>query len=241
MLPTYEAVRIFADMADSPGCCSGALVRAGRAARRQPRPKRCASSWPPACPIPPGCGCSRPCATPCTTSSLPAPCPTAKLPWPWPARCPPTSTRPGLLRSLLSLASCYANLSNGPEALRLLTEAQVLARRLHDIDALVRTYHVAGQHLPRARRLHHGLAALPPCPAAGQAGRGEPRYPHEAAGQCGRAVFLPAASCPGPALRFAGPGPGPPPARLHGPVHLPVQPGHLPDAAGPACPGSSAC
>ncbi|SFQ26418.1 ATP-binding protein [Hymenobacter arizonensis] len=46
----------------------------------------------------------------------------------------------GLLRGLQCLASCYANLSNGPEALTLLAEAQVLARRLQDNDALARTY-----------------------------------------------------------------------------------------------------
>jgi signal transduction histidine kinase len=47
---------------------------------------------------------------------------------------------PPLLRSLLLLASCYANLSNGPEALSLLDEAQGLARQLKDLDGLARTY-----------------------------------------------------------------------------------------------------
>ncbi|MBF9235801.1 tetratricopeptide repeat protein [Hymenobacter sp. BT683] len=51
---------------------------------------------------------------------------------------------PILLRSLLRLASCYANLSNGPEALTLLSEAQMLARRLQDTDALTRTYTAQG-------------------------------------------------------------------------------------------------
>ncbi|WP_201985928.1 ATP-binding protein [Hymenobacter rubidus] len=45
-----------------------------------------------------------------------------------------------LLHSLLCLATCYANLSNGPEALALISEAQTLARRLHDVDALARAY-----------------------------------------------------------------------------------------------------
>ena len=47
---------------------------------------------------------------------------------------------PLLLQGLLSLSSCYANLSNGPEALRLLSEAERLARQLPNYDALVRTY-----------------------------------------------------------------------------------------------------
>ncbi|MBU6119697.1 ATP-binding protein [Hymenobacter siberiensis] len=57
---------------------------------------------------------------------------------------PADEQAPGLLRSLLSLASCYANLSNGPEALNLLSEAQELARAQHDTDALVRTYTAQG-------------------------------------------------------------------------------------------------
>ena len=50
----------------------------------------------------------------------------------------------GLLLGLLNLASCYANLSNGPEALSLLTEAQALARELKNTDALTRTYTAQG-------------------------------------------------------------------------------------------------
>ena len=49
-----------------------------------------------------------------------------------------------LLNSLLTLASCYANLSNGPESLALLTEAQTLARNQRDTDALVRAYTAQG-------------------------------------------------------------------------------------------------
>lgn len=47
---------------------------------------------------------------------------------------------PLLLQALLSLSSCYANMSNSSEALALLTEAQQLARQLRNSDALVRTY-----------------------------------------------------------------------------------------------------
>ncbi|GAC1374915.1 MAG: hypothetical protein NVSMB30_18410 [Hymenobacter sp.] len=50
----------------------------------------------------------------------------------------------GLLHSLLCLASCYANLSNGPQGLSLLAEAQALARTLKDSDALARTYTAQG-------------------------------------------------------------------------------------------------
>ncbi|MCC3154045.1 ATP-binding protein [Hymenobacter sp. BT770] len=50
----------------------------------------------------------------------------------------------GLMQSLLCLASCYANLSNGPEALTLLSEAQTIARRLKDVDALAHTYTAQG-------------------------------------------------------------------------------------------------
>ena len=53
---------------------------------------------------------------------------------------PEKEQAPLLLQALLSLSSCYANLSNGPEALRLLSEAQRLAQQLHNYDALVRTY-----------------------------------------------------------------------------------------------------
>ena len=57
---------------------------------------------------------------------------------------PPDEQAPGLLRSLLSLASCYANLSNGPESLALLSEARLLARRLNDPNALTRVYTAQG-------------------------------------------------------------------------------------------------
>lgn len=61
------------------------------------------------------------------------------------ARTLPASERgPGLLNSLLSLASCYANLSNGPEALSLLAEAQELAREQNNYDALTRAYTAQG-------------------------------------------------------------------------------------------------
>ncbi|WP_210514192.1 ATP-binding protein [Hymenobacter terricola] len=57
---------------------------------------------------------------------------------------PAEQQEPGLLNSLLGLASCYANLSNGPESLALLSEAQALARRLHNADALARAYTAQG-------------------------------------------------------------------------------------------------
>ncbi len=57
---------------------------------------------------------------------------------------PPNQQAPVLLPSLLRLASCYANLSNGPEALALLTEAQMLAYRLQDADALTRAHTAQG-------------------------------------------------------------------------------------------------
>ncbi|MBH8558744.1 tetratricopeptide repeat protein [Hymenobacter sp. BT442] len=57
---------------------------------------------------------------------------------------PADEQEPGLLRSLLSLASCYANLSNGPETLSLLNEAEELARTQHDSDALMRVYTAQG-------------------------------------------------------------------------------------------------
>jgi len=62
------------------------------------------------------------------------------------ARTLPTEARQSksLLRSLLCLASCYANLSNGPEALALLSEAHALARGLRDPDALAHTYTAQG-------------------------------------------------------------------------------------------------
>ena len=79
---------------------------------------------------------------------------------------PAAEQGPGLLRSLLTLASCYANLSNGPEALTLLSEAQRLARAQNNADALARAYTAQGsiyhergdsatawQHYRRALRL----------------------------------------------------------------------------------------
>lgn len=47
---------------------------------------------------------------------------------------------PGLLRGLLNLASCYANLADGPHALQLQREALLLARQLRDPDGIVRSY-----------------------------------------------------------------------------------------------------
>ncbi|MBD2770264.1 tetratricopeptide repeat-containing sensor histidine kinase [Hymenobacter sp. BT664] len=52
---------------------------------------------------------------------------------------------PGLLRSLLILANCYANLSNGPDALTLLSEAEILARSLRNTNALARLYTLQGR------------------------------------------------------------------------------------------------
>lgn len=83
------------------------------------------------------------------------------------ARTLPASVRGALLLpALLSLSSCYANLSNNSEALRLLAEAQTLARQQSNYDALVRTYSnqgsiyhsrgdtaTAGQHYRHALRL----------------------------------------------------------------------------------------
>ena len=81
---------------------------------------------------------------------------------------------PGLLRGLLTLASCYANLSNGPEALSLLSEAQQLARAQRNSDALARTYTAKGsiyhergdsatawQHYRRALGLASQATVLP--------------------------------------------------------------------------------
>lgn len=48
--------------------------------------------------------------------------------------------QPGLLRSLLVLSSCYANLSEGPHALQLQQQALSLARRLRNTDGMVRSY-----------------------------------------------------------------------------------------------------
>ncbi|HEX8328713.1 MAG TPA: ATP-binding protein [Hymenobacter sp.] len=60
------------------------------------------------------------------------------------ARTLPAEQDERLLPSLLTLASCYANLSNGPVALTLLSEAQAVARRLDDFDALTRAYTAQG-------------------------------------------------------------------------------------------------
>ena len=79
---------------------------------------------------------------------------------------PPAVRGPLLLPALLSLSSCYANLSNSSEGLRLLAEAQALAREQRNYDALVRTYSnqgsiyhsrgdtaTAGEHYRHALRL----------------------------------------------------------------------------------------
>ncbi|SDY77098.1 ATP-binding protein [Hymenobacter psychrophilus] len=50
------------------------------------------------------------------------------------------SDRPGLMRGLLALASCYANLADGPHALELQQEALLLARQLRSNDGLVRSF-----------------------------------------------------------------------------------------------------
>lgn len=72
---------------------------------------------------------------------------------------------PGLLmNSLLNLASCYANLSNGPQALRLLNEADQLARQLRHHDGQARTacakgsiYHERGDSATAWQHYHRGL------------------------------------------------------------------------------------
>ena len=87
---------------------------------------------------------------------------------------PAAAPGPGLLRGLLALASCYANLSNGPEALTLLAEARRLARAQHNPDALARAYTAQGsiyhergdsatawRHYRRALRLAAQPAVLP--------------------------------------------------------------------------------
>ncbi|WP_073280743.1 sensor histidine kinase [Hymenobacter psychrotolerans] len=57
---------------------------------------------------------------------------------------------PGLLRSLLNLGSCYANLSDAPYALQLQQQALTLARQLHDNDGIVRAYtSIGGVHHER--------------------------------------------------------------------------------------------
>ena len=81
---------------------------------------------------------------------------------------------PVLLKSLLCLANCYANLSNGPEALALLLEAQSLALQLNDPNSLARVYTAQGsiyhergdsttawQHYRQALQLAGQPAVLP--------------------------------------------------------------------------------
>ena len=78
---------------------------------------------------------------------------------------PAPAQEPLLLNGLLSLATCYANLSNGPEALALLAEARELARRLNDVNALARSYcsqgsiyHVRGDSATAWLHYHRALA-----------------------------------------------------------------------------------
>jgi signal transduction histidine kinase len=52
--------------------------------------------------------------------------------------------KPGLVHALLNLASCYANLSDGPKALQLQQEALTLAQRVPDADGVVRGYAAIG-------------------------------------------------------------------------------------------------
>ncbi|MDQ2771968.1 MAG: ATP-binding protein [Bacteroidota bacterium] len=87
---------------------------------------------------------------------------------------PAQEQEPLLLQALLSLSSCYANLSNGPEALRLLSEAEQLARHLHDYDALVRThsnqgsiYHSRGDTATAWNHYRNGLLLINNSAAAG--------------------------------------------------------------------------
>jgi len=70
--------------------------------------------------------------------------------------------------SLLGLANCYANLANGPEALRLLNEAQAVARRTGNADALARAYtiqgsiyHARGDSVTAWRHYYRALQLLP--------------------------------------------------------------------------------
>ena len=48
--------------------------------------------------------------------------------------------QPALLQALLLLASCYANLADGPHALQLQQQALLLARQLQSTDGLVHSY-----------------------------------------------------------------------------------------------------
>lgn len=52
--------------------------------------------------------------------------------------------KPGLMRALLHLGSCYANLSDGPHALKLQQEALLLAQELQNTDGIVRGYTAMG-------------------------------------------------------------------------------------------------
>ncbi len=88
---------------------------------------------------------------------------------------PADEQNPGLLRGLLCLASCYANLSNGPQALTLLSEAEALARCLNRTDDLARAYmgqgavyHERGDSATAWRHYHRALqlaarAGVMPC------------------------------------------------------------------------------
>ena len=84
------------------------------------------------------------------------------------ARALPAPVREALLLpALLSLSSCYANLSNSSEALRLLAEAQALAREQRNYDALVRTYcnqgsiyHSRGDTVTASLHYRHALRLL---------------------------------------------------------------------------------
>lgn len=69
-----------------------------------------------------------------------------------------------LMNSLLHLAGCYANLSNGPQALRLLNEADRLARQLHHPDGQARAayakggiYHERGDSATAWQHYHRAL------------------------------------------------------------------------------------
>jgi signal transduction histidine kinase len=70
-----------------------------------------------------------------------------------------------LMNSLLHLASCHANLSNGPQALRLLHEADRLARELRHPDGQARAacakgsiYHERGDSATAWQHYHRALA-----------------------------------------------------------------------------------
>jgi len=82
-------------------------------------------------------------------------------------RLPDAVQSPYVLNSLLHLASCYANLSNGPQALRLINEAEPLARRLQDADGEARAastkgsiYHERGDSATAWKHYRRALALL---------------------------------------------------------------------------------